>query len=156
MRKRRIRCADLPVHAASSSTVLSRSSRRSTGYGELCEEMARWKKEPETSWLKDAPSQALQQSLKNLEDGWHRHFESFKELKAGKINPNQLVGSPRFKKNSDGNWSTRCSGLAACSSRFHRKRPASLVLDVVTSPRRTARRKRSLLVSSAASPKMPT
>ena len=31
-----------------------------------------------------------------------------------------------------------------------------LVLDVVTSPRRTARRKRSLLVSSAASPKMPT
>ena len=128
MRKRRIRCADLPVHAASSSTVLSRSSRRSTGYGELCEEMARWKKEPETSWLKDAPSQALQQSLKNLEDGWHRHFESLKELKAGKINPNQLVGSPRFKKNSDGNWSTRCSGLAACSSRFHRKRPASLVL----------------------------
>ena len=126
------------------------------GYGELCEEMARWKKEPETSWLKDAPSQALQQSLKNLEDGWHRHFESLKELKAGKINPNQLVGSPRFKKNSDGNWSTRCSGLAACSSRFHRKRPASLVLDVVTSPRRTARRKRSLLVSSAASPKMPT
>jgi putative transposase len=68
------------------------------GYGELCEEMARWKIEPETSWLKDAPSQALQQSLKNLEDAWHRHLESLKELKAGKINPNQLVGSPRFKK----------------------------------------------------------
>ena len=60
--------------------------------------MARWKKEPETSWLKGAPSQALQQSLKNLEDAWHRHFESIKKLKAGKINPNQLVGSPRFKK----------------------------------------------------------
>jgi hypothetical protein len=68
------------------------------GYGELCEEMARWKKEPETSWLKDAPSQALQQSLKNLEDAWHRHLESRKKLKAGKFNPNQLIGPPRFKK----------------------------------------------------------
>ena len=68
------------------------------GFDELCEEMARWKKEPETSWLKDAPSQALQQSLKNLEDAWKRHFESLKELKAGKIHPNELVGPPRFKK----------------------------------------------------------
>jgi putative transposase len=68
------------------------------GYSELCEEMSRWKKEPETSWLKDAPSQALQQSLKNLEDAWKRHFESLKELKAGKIHPNDLVGPPRFKQ----------------------------------------------------------
>jgi putative transposase len=45
------------------------------GYSELCEEMARWKKEPVTSWLNDAPSQALQQSLKNLEDAWKRHFD---------------------------------------------------------------------------------
>jgi putative transposase len=68
------------------------------GYSELCEEMSRWKKEPETSWLKDAPSQALQQSLKNLEDAWKRHFESLKELKAGKIHPNDVVGPPRFKQ----------------------------------------------------------
>jgi putative transposase len=68
------------------------------GYDELCNEMASWKKEPETSWLKDAPSQALQQSLKNLENAWERHFESLKKLKAGKINPNQLVGPPQFKK----------------------------------------------------------
>jgi putative transposase len=45
------------------------------GYGELCEEMVRWKKEAETSWLKDAPSQALQQSLKNLKEAWDRHFD---------------------------------------------------------------------------------
>jgi hypothetical protein len=34
------------------------------GYADLSKEMARWKKEPETSWLEDASSQALQQPLK--------------------------------------------------------------------------------------------
>ena len=48
------------------------------GYAELCEEMARWKEEAETSWLMDAPSQALQQSLKNLKEAWERHFQSLK------------------------------------------------------------------------------
>jgi putative transposase len=32
------------------------------GFSELSEEMARWKKEPDTSWLNDAPSHTLQQS----------------------------------------------------------------------------------------------
>ena len=59
------------------------------GYAELSEQMARWKEEPETSWLKDAPSRALQQSLKYLEDAWDRHSESLEKMKAGKINPNQ-------------------------------------------------------------------
>jgi putative transposase len=59
------------------------------GYAELCEEMARWREEGETSWLMDAPSQALQQSLKNLKKAWDRHFQSLKKLKAGKIKPNQ-------------------------------------------------------------------
>jgi putative transposase len=67
-------------------------------YAELCEEMARWKEEPETSWLMDAPSQALQQSLKNLKRAWDRHFQSLKKLKAGKVKPNQVVEPPRFKK----------------------------------------------------------
>ena len=44
------------------------------GYAGLSEEMASWKEEPETSWLKDAPLQALQQSLKNLKDAWDRHL----------------------------------------------------------------------------------
>jgi putative transposase len=68
------------------------------GYADLCKEMARWKKEPETFWLEDAPSQALRQSLKNLEDAWDRHFESLKDLKAGKIKASQVVGPPQFKK----------------------------------------------------------
>ena len=97
MKKRRIRCAGLPARAASSSTVLSRCSRRSygfrPGYADLCEEMTRWKEEPETSWLKEALSQPLQQSLKNLEDAWDRHFGSLKDLKAGKIKASQASRS---------------------------------------------------------------
>ena len=68
------------------------------GYADLCKEMARWKKEPETLWLEDAPSQALQQSLKNLKEAWDRHFKSLKKLKAGKIKASQVVGPPQFKK----------------------------------------------------------
>src|ERR1700677_685782 len=60
--------------------------------------MGRWKKQTETLWLEEAPSQALQQSLKNLETAWERHFESHKELKAGKIKAGQVVGPPQFKK----------------------------------------------------------
>ena len=47
------------------------------GYADLSKEMARWKEEPETFLLEDASSQALQQSLKDLEDAWDRHFEWF-------------------------------------------------------------------------------
>jgi putative transposase len=68
------------------------------GYAELSEEMARWKEELETSWLKDAPSQALQQSLKNLQEAWDRHFKSLEKLKSGKIKPNQVVEPPQFNK----------------------------------------------------------
>jgi hypothetical protein len=34
-----------------------------------------WKEEPETSWLTDVPPQALQQSLKDLENAWEQHFD---------------------------------------------------------------------------------
>ena len=72
------------------------------GYAGLSEERARWKEEPETSWLMDAPSQPLPQSRKNLKEAWERHSQSLKKLKAGKIKPNQgpnqVVEPPRFKK----------------------------------------------------------
>jgi putative transposase len=68
------------------------------GYADLSEQMASWKEEPETSWLKAAPSQALQQSLKNLKDGRERHFESLEKLKAGKINPNQASRTARVQE----------------------------------------------------------
>lgn len=37
------------------------------GYAGLCKELADWKRQPETAWLADAPSQPLQQRLKDLE-----------------------------------------------------------------------------------------
>lgn len=38
-----------------------------------------WKQDPETAWLNAIPSQALQQSLKNLESGWKRYFDGLAE-----------------------------------------------------------------------------
>jgi hypothetical protein len=37
------------------------------GYADLCAVLVDWKQEKETDWLNEAPSQALQQSLKNLD-----------------------------------------------------------------------------------------
>lgn len=34
-----------------------------------------WKSAPDTQWLKDAPSQSLQQSLKDLERGYRNFFQ---------------------------------------------------------------------------------
>jgi hypothetical protein len=40
---------------------------RRLSYEASCEALARWKAEPECAWLSDCPSQALQQSLKDLD-----------------------------------------------------------------------------------------
>jgi putative transposase len=44
------------------------------GYGGLCKHLTEWKTEPDTAWLKDTPSQALQQSLKDLERAYVNFF----------------------------------------------------------------------------------
>ena len=49
-------------------------------------------------WLNEAPSQALQQSLKNLDAAWARRLDSLQKLKQGRINRAQLIGEPVFKK----------------------------------------------------------
>ena len=49
-------------------------------------------------WLNEAPSQALQQSLKNLDAAWARRLDSLKKLKQGRIKRAQLMGEPVFKK----------------------------------------------------------
>ena len=43
-------------------------------YTKLANLLPIWKKEQATSWLKDAPSQALQQALKNLESSYRNFF----------------------------------------------------------------------------------
>src|ERR1700722_3162905 len=49
-------------------------------------------------WLNEAPSQALQRSLKNLDAAWARRLDSLKKLKQGRINRAQQIGEPVFKK----------------------------------------------------------
>jgi putative transposase len=56
------------------------------GYADLCAVLVDWKQEKETDWLNEAPSQALQQSLKNLDAAWARRLDSWKKLKLGRIN----------------------------------------------------------------------
>lgn len=54
-------------------------------YAQLSKELTGWKKQPELSWLNEAPSQPLQQALKNLERAYTNFFE-------------KRAAFPRFKK----------------------------------------------------------
>ena len=67
-------------------------------YADLCAVLVDWKQDKETDWLNEAPSQALQQSLKNLDAAWARRLDSLKKLKQGRIKRAQLIGEPVFKK----------------------------------------------------------
>jgi putative transposase len=55
------------------------------GYAGLCKELTEWKAHPQRVWLNETPSQALQQSLKNLEWAYKNFFEKRADF-------------PRFKK----------------------------------------------------------
>jgi putative transposase len=44
------------------------------GYGGLCKQLTAWRNGPETAWLADAPSQALQQALKDLDRAYSNFF----------------------------------------------------------------------------------
>src|SRR6185437_4943512 len=43
-------------------------------YAGLCNELTTWKKDPKYTWLNEPPSQALQQSLKDLERAYQNFF----------------------------------------------------------------------------------
>ena len=45
------------------------------GYAALCRALTEWKAQPQTLWLSETPSQALQQALKNLERAYKNFFE---------------------------------------------------------------------------------
>ena len=61
------------------------AGEKKLGYAALCKSLAEWKAQPETLWLNETPSQALQQSLKNLERAYKNFFEKRADF-------------PRFKK----------------------------------------------------------
>lgn len=55
------------------------------GYAGVCKQLVEWKDHPETNWLSETPSQALQQTLKDLERSYANFFAKRAEF-------------PRFKK----------------------------------------------------------
>ena len=61
------------------------TSEKKLTYAQLCQTLTTWKKQPELLWLNDAPSQPLQQALKNLERAYTNFFE-------------KRAAFPRFKK----------------------------------------------------------
>ncbi len=64
--------------------------KKRLSYPDLCKELTKLKKSPDTVWLSEPHSQALQQSLKDLDSAF-KHF--FRRRKAGK-----KPGFPKFKK----------------------------------------------------------
>ncbi len=52
-----------------------KAGEKKLGYAALCKLLTEWKTEPETLWLNETPSQALQQALKNLERAYKNFFE---------------------------------------------------------------------------------
>ncbi|WP_213457869.1 RNA-guided endonuclease TnpB family protein [Thiocapsa sp.] len=72
------------------------------GYAGLCSALIEWKAVPATAWLCDTPSQALQQTLKDLERAYTNFFRQ-----AGRLSPFQTavgidMGIARFATLSDG------------------------------------------------------
>lgn len=62
-----------------------KAGEKKLGYAGLCKLLTEWKAQAETLWLSETPSQALQQSLKNLERAYKNFFDKRTEF-------------PKFKK----------------------------------------------------------
>ena len=69
---------------------LHQDGEKKLGYAGLCKLLTEWKPQAETTWLSDTPSQALQQSLKDLERAYKNFFDKRADF-------------PRFKKKGMGN-----------------------------------------------------
>jgi putative transposase len=64
---------------------LHAADEKKLGYAGLCKALTEWKADPATAWLCDTPSQALQQTLKDLERAYTNFFSKRADF-------------PRFKK----------------------------------------------------------
>jgi putative transposase len=64
--------------------------KKTLSYSDLCKELTILKKADQTSWLADVHSQALQQSLKDLESAFKHFFRRIKNK--------EVPGFPKFKK----------------------------------------------------------
>lgn len=67
-----------------------RKEGKNLSYTEQCNQLPKLKTEPETEWLKEVDSTALQNSVRALQDGYDSYFRSLKK--------GSKKGRPRFKK----------------------------------------------------------
>lgn len=72
---------------------------RTISYNDQCKELPGMKKDPETEWLSEVDSTALQNSVRNLQDAYDNFFLGMKE--------GRKVGYPRFKSKHDHRQSYR-------------------------------------------------
>ena len=70
------------------------TGEKKLGYADLCSALTEWKADPSTAWLCDTPSQALQQSLKDLDRAYTNFFA-------------KRADAPRFKKKGQSRDSLR-------------------------------------------------
>ena len=87
---RQLRCFAGACRFVFNKALALQQERRAAGekkltYAQLCQTLTAWKKQPALMWLNDAPSQPLQQALKNLERAYTNFFE-------------KRTAFPRFKK----------------------------------------------------------
>lgn len=77
-------------------------SKKTVSAYELIKMIPAWKRDPETSWLAQADSMALQQSIRDLDKAYRNFFRRVKE--GGK------PGFPKFKSRRDSRQSYRTNG----------------------------------------------
>ncbi|NVZ08382.1 transposase [Allochromatium humboldtianum] len=70
------------------------TGEKKLGYADLCKALTAWKADPSTAWLGEAPAQALQQSLKDLDRAYANFFA-------------KRADAPRFKKKGQSRDSLR-------------------------------------------------
>ena len=109
--------------------------KKKLSYADLCKHLTEWRKNSETQWLSETHSQALQQTVKDLEQAYKNFFE-------------KRVDFPRFKNKGQSDIPAK-TGLGAlpqqpgsdgCVEKRHRVRPTRQVvrLDPDRTPSRDA------------------
>jgi putative transposase len=73
--------------------ALYKQGKQKLSYAGLCQSLVEWKKQGETAWLAEAPSQALQQTLKDSE----RAYQNFFAKRADFPRPKKKGRGDRFR-----------------------------------------------------------
>ena len=76
-----------------------KNNGKSLSYVDQCKELPVLKNDPETEWIKEVDSTALQNSVRNLQDAYDNFFRGLKEKRK--------VGFPKFKSKHDHKQSYR-------------------------------------------------